>query len=215
MNTNILAPSATLLAHSGMGGGTGKSAEADYNFDLRLLELAGPKTANRITFETMNLKESHLRGLLVRDYRSRFPAIHPNKEKLPPEVYQKIREACQRFVMQAVNEVIHLDNAATLKRSYNLHKVVDKEEGTEYYDFREKVVVTGHNLLKLREKRLAAIIYSESARRSMERLDRQKGLPSDVTEARRQRLEAQIALFDRLQREYEAEIKAQESLNVA
>lgn len=143
MNSNTLAPSATLLTPSGQ-------TEENFPFAASVqMAMQRQVKAQSMTRERQMLNRGKLVSAVCADYRCHFASIYGKTERLPTAVFNKV----ETYVDEAINatlRAVHPMNAVSMRRAFK-HKSNDMM-------FVESVTVSGENLITLKEQHLACNI---------------------------------------------------------
>jgi hypothetical protein len=155
MNSNTLAPSATMLTVS-------NQTEENYPFSEVVTRIASQK-AKGATREKWDINKNKLVSSVCSDYRNHFAMIYGKSDRLPSQIFDKIVEAVEKFITETI-KAVNITNAVSVRKSFAWN-----ERDLEVF---ERVEVRGKNVLALKEQLLGVNILITSANNRLKDLEK-------------------------------------------
>jgi hypothetical protein len=163
MNTNVLAPSATMLTVSPNG-------EDNYCFESAA-ERATQQKARGLTKERHMVVRSKVLTAMCAEYRSTFAAIYGKSDRLPSAIFEKITKAADEQIIRLLHQV-HIGNCTSVRRSF-AHKSTQRK-------FVSRVQATGEDEISLEEQLLACHLAQGQINRRIEDNDKAGKLTDEL-----------------------------------
>lgn len=170
MNTAI-AQSATQLAVSANG-------ETSFDFALAASK-AAKRSSKGVTRERQMLDRNKLISSVCAEYRAAFVAIYGKSDRLPSDIFEKIKEHVDAYINKQLSTV-HAGNVISHRRAfYHDHKNMAVTE---------RVINTGENTLTLKEQLFGVNMFITQAEKRLQDLMAKKTPDYDREKATKEQI---------------------------